>query len=260
MKGFLDRAVGRAGQAGHSLRPRVAHRFGPPEHHIAASDDPAGPGRGAGDDDDGPPEGAAAMRSASLLGAAEVSWRPGDEGGEATRSGPSSSAQNAGARPGGVGSAGGAPGAGAPSSFVAAPRASSFPVRTPRGAPAAATGSPARDSFVERLRASLREARATRAARATRGRRRRGGADPRAGALSTRPRFGTHSAATAPAPGEARSRSAAERSCVLALSVRTTSGGAGDPKAPDRRGDGGAYRRSRRPRPAPLRCQSPAPR
>lgn len=45
MKDFLDRIVARVGRQETSLRPRVAHRFGPPEHHIASSQDPPEPGR-----------------------------------------------------------------------------------------------------------------------------------------------------------------------------------------------------------------------
>ena len=175
MRNSLDRIIARAGREGTFLRPRVGHRFGPPEHHIAASDDPL-EGRDGGDGV--PPEGEPArstdgpenpltLRSESPFSAGEVGRSPGGRAGAETEGASWSSTQTGGARRGEVGSAAERLGAPALSSLAAEPTA-----EFPRG-PAAASASvptsdsPAQrgqdrqatqDSFVERLRARLREA------------------------------------------------------------------------------------------------------
>ena len=173
MKDFLDRIVARAGREGTFLRPRVAHRFGPPEHHIAASDGSREPGRDDGDgvpaqgDPTGSTDGPAypvTVRSASPRSAAEGGQGPAGKAGGETDGASWSSAQTGGATRSEAGSGqrqpapalsalGAEPTAGAPHG----PAAASDPVPTNDSPVQGRQGS--QDSFAERLRARLREAR-----------------------------------------------------------------------------------------------------
>jgi len=147
VKDFLDFTVARAGRGGRFLRPRVAHRFGPPEHHIAASDDPLGADRANGDGV--PPEGdSAGPRDAPGVPLTEVGRSP---GGKARAETSWSRAQTGGATRGGAVPAGEGRGGPALPSFAAEPTAEL--ARGPAAASVSAptNDSPAQDNFVERL-------------------------------------------------------------------------------------------------------------
>lgn len=83
MKGFLDCLVSRAAGRGASLRPRVAHRYGPPQHQLPAADDGYGGGAGRGEDGEALPASDAGGNDRRDVDAAarplppgESDWRP----------------------------------------------------------------------------------------------------------------------------------------------------------------------------------------
>jgi hypothetical protein len=204
VKDFLDFTVARAGRGGRFLRPRVAHRFGPPEHHIAASDDPLGADRANGDGV--PPEGdSAGPRDAPGVPLTEVGRSP---GGKARAETSWSRAQTGGATRGGAVPAGEGRGGPALPSFAAEPTA-----ELPRGPAAASVSaptndSPAQDNFVELLRASLRKPRTARAAPAPAQRDRVVAAPSSGGDPLDVPASRIAPATTAPVPAKVKSRSA----------------------------------------------------
>jgi len=151
VKDFLDRVVARAGRQSTALRPRVAHRFGPPEHHLVPARGEPEPGRG--DDEEPSTEGDAASARDDVVAPARAALSSPDRRERVAPAGDASTARGDVAAP---------PeqerGASVPTSLVPQERAQPERGLAAAAAPVSSGEPPAQGGFVERLRARLREA------------------------------------------------------------------------------------------------------